>query len=76
MAPAFYLRTEKEVFQILEHFCANPEVVKLVSCSTQLTMKFTMLINVIVGILTFISMINTSSESLKQVKSIVYFSVF
>ena len=39
------------------------------SCSTQLSMLFIMLINVkmptIVGILTFISMINTTSERLK-----------
>ena len=45
------------------------KVIKLVSCSTQLSMKCIMLINVkmptIVGILTFISMINTTFESLK-----------
>ena len=43
------------------------------SCSTQLGMKFIMLMNVkmpttTVGILTFISMINTTSESLKARK--------
>ena len=47
----------------------GPEVIKLFSCSTQLSMKFILLINVkmptIVGILTFISMINTTYESLK-----------
>ena len=47
----------------------GPEVIKLFSYSTQLSMKFILLINVkmptIVGILTFISMINTSSERLK-----------
>ena len=41
---------------------AGPEVIKLISCSTQLSMKFILLINVkmptIVGILTFISRIN------------------
>ena len=41
-------------------------VIKLFSCSNQLSMKFILLINVkmptIVGILTFISMINTTSE--------------
>ena len=46
-----------------------PEVIKLFSCSTQLSMKFILLINVkmptIVGILTFISMINTASERFK-----------
>ena len=45
------------------------EVIKLFSCSTQLSTKLIMLINVkmptIVGILTFISMINTRSERLK-----------
>ena len=44
------------------------EVMKFNSCSTQLSMKFIMLINVKmptnVGILTFISMINTTSERL------------
>ena len=50
---------------------------KVFSCSTQLSMKFIMLINVkmatIVGILTFIRMINTTSESLK-VRSL-FFSI-
>ena len=45
------------------------EVIKLFSCSTQLSTKFILLINVkmstIVGILTFISMINAKSERLK-----------
>ena len=45
----------------------GPEVKKLTSCSTQLSTKFTLLINVkmstIVGILTFISRINTVFES-------------
>ena len=47
----------------------GPEVIKHFSFSTQLIMKFILLINVkmptIVGILTFISMINTTSERLK-----------
>ena len=49
----------------------NPgsEVIKLFSCSTQLSTKFILLINVkvptIIDILTFISMINTTSEILK-----------
>ena len=46
----------------------RPEVIKLFSYSTQLGTKFTLLINVkmptIVGILTFISMINTPPERL------------
>ena len=45
------------------------EFIKLFSYSTQLSTKFILLINVkmskIVGILTFISMINTTSERLK-----------
>ena len=45
------------------------KVIKLFSCSIQLSMKFIMLINVkmptIVGISTFINMINTTSERLK-----------
>ena len=43
----------------------RPKVIKLIPCSTQPSMKFIQLINVkmptIVGILTFISMINTTS---------------
>ena len=46
-----------------------PKVIKLFSCSTQLSTIFILLINVkmltIVGILTFIIMINTTSERLK-----------
>ena len=45
----------------------GPEVIKLFSYSTQLSMKFILLINVkmptIVSILTFINMINTTSAS-------------
>ena len=52
------------------------KVIKLFSCSTQLSTKFIMLINVkmptIVGILTFISMINTTSESLKASKVFIF----
>ena len=52
------------------------EVMKLSSCSTQLSMKFIMLMNVkmptIVGILTFISIINTTSESLKESKVFIF----
>ena len=48
---------------------SGPVVIKLFSCSTQLSTKFVLLINVkmptIVGILTFISRINTISERLK-----------
>ena len=49
---------------------SGPEVIKLFSYSTQLSTKFILLINVkmptIVGILTFISMINTTSGDLEQ----------
>ena len=57
-----------------KRFCqiklSGPEVIKLFSYSTQLSSKFILLINVkmptIVGILTFISMINTHLRDLKQ----------
>ena len=52
------------------------EIIKLFSCSTQLSMKFILLINV--GILTFISMINSTSERLKARNFFVcwYFSFY
>ena len=62
------------------------EVMTLSSCSTQLSMKLIMLINVkfimlinvkmptSVGILTFLSMINTISEGYKAKKSL-FFSI-
>ena len=57
------------LYQAINMLCSSPEVIKLFSCSTQLSMKFILLINVkmptIVGILTFISMINTTFERLK-----------
>ena len=59
--------TSKKVFSWCLSSC--PEVIKYFSYSTQMSMKFIILINVkmptIVGILTFISMINTTSDSLK-----------
>ena len=61
--------------------CPGPEVIKLFSYSTQLSTKFILLINVkmplIVGILTFISMINTS-ERLKASNLFIcwYFSSY
>ena len=60
----------------------GPEVIKLFSYLTQLSMKFILLINVkmptIVGILTFISMINTTSERLKARNFFIcrYFSFY
>ena len=59
-----------------------PEVTKLFSYSTQLSTKFILLINVkmakIVGILTFISVINIKSERLKSRNFFIcrYFSVY
>ena len=57
----------------------GPEVIKHFSCPTQLSTKFILLINVkmptIVGILSFISMINTTSERLKA-RDIVIFQQF
>ena len=60
----------------------GPVVLNLSSYSTQLSIKFTMLINVKmptnVGILTFISMINTTSERLKARNLFIclYFSFY
>ena len=56
------------------------EVMKPFSRSNQLSTKFILLINVkmptIVGIITFISIINTTSESLKVKKKSVVCSIF
>ena len=58
----------------------GPEVIKLFSCSTQLNIKFIMLINVkkptIVGILIFMSMINTTPEHLIARKVFIIFKHF
>ena len=59
-----------------------PDVMKKFPCSTQLSTNFILLINVkmptIVGILTFISMINTTYERLKATNFFVclYFSFY
>ena len=61
---------------------SGPEVIKLFPCSTQLSTKFNLLITVkmptIVGILTFISMINTTSERRKAINFFIcwYFSFY
>ena len=61
---------------------SGPEVIKLFPCSTQLSTKSILLINVkmptIVGILTFISMINTTSERLEAINffNCRYFSIY
>ena len=56
----------------------GPEVIKLFPCSTQLSMNFILLIDIkmptIVGILTFISRINTVSESFKG-RTIFFFLI-
>ena len=60
----------------------GPEVIKLLSCSTQLSTKFILLMNVkmptVVGILTFISMIVTTSERLEARSFFIcqYFSFY
>ena len=58
-----FLKVKTWLFKTRE---PGPEVIKLYSCSTQLSTKFILLIKVkmptIVGILTFISMINTSER--------------
>ena len=58
----------QDLAQVKLHAC--PTKPGLFSCSTRLSMNFILLINVqmptIVGILTFISMINTKTERLKQ----------
>ena len=55
---------------------SDTEVIKLFSCSSQLSMKIIMLMNVkipsIVGILTFTSMIKTTSESLKARNAFIF----
>ena len=57
----------------------RPRGYKTFSCSTQLSTKFILLINVkmptIIGILTFITMINTTYESLKA-RNFFHLSVF
>ena len=60
----------------------GPKFIKHFPCSTQLSTKFILLINVkmpiIVGILTFISMINTTLRDLKQETFFIcgYFSFY
>ena len=62
-----------------QHICLDipgPEAIKLFLCSTQLNIKFIMLINIkmptVVGILTFNSLINTTFESLKARKVFIF----
>ena len=71
----FGLHHKKTCFHCLQ---PGARVIKLFSCSTQMSMKFKVLINVKmptnVGILTFMSMINTISELKERKKK--YFSAF
>ena len=64
------IASDKKILNIMNTY--RPQGYKTFLCSTQLSMKFIMLINVkmptIVGILSFISTINTTSESLKAIK--------
>ena len=72
----FYFSKVNKVIHSLSllTFILGPNGYKI-SCSTQLSMKFIMLINVemptIVGISTYISRINTTSESLKARKVLI-----
>ena len=58
----------------------GPEVIKLFSCSTQLSMKFFLLINVkmptIVGILTFMSRKNSILGLTESEKRLNFFYIF
>ena len=71
-----------DVTVMLSQFRPGPEVIKLFPCSTQLSTKFILLINVemptIVGILTLISMINTTPERLNARNFFIcrYFSFY
>ena len=69
LSPDFFLKSETLSECQMVSIQTWPEVIKLFSCSTQLSTKFILLINVkmptIVGILTFMSMINATSERLK-----------
>ena len=69
-------------FNIVRSSRSDLEVTKLIPCSTQLNTKFIVLINVkmptiVVGILTFISIIKTTSERLKARNFLIcqYFSI-
>ena len=53
----------------------GPEVIKLFSCSTQLSTKCISAHEPYVGILTFISKTNTTSKSIKARKSLFFSSL-
>ena len=66
----------QRLYIIYKLMSACSKVIKLFSCSTQMSIKFIMLINVkmptIVGIFTFISMKNKTSECLKARKVVIF----
>ena len=70
------------LYIMVSYYNPGPVIIKLFSNSTQSSTKFILLINVkmptIVGILTFIDMINTTSERLKARNFLIcrYFSVY
>ena len=76
------LRYKLNVIFLIFSSKARLEVIILFPCSTQLSTKFILLINVkmptIVGILTFISMMNTTSKRLKARNFFIcrYFSFY
>ena len=75
-------RYKKTLSPWIAHPIPGPGVIKLFPCSTQLSMKFILLINVkmptLVGISTFMSMISTTSERLKAINFFIcrYFSFY
>ena len=77
----FYIGPRREKY-CLRDLRRGPEVIKPFSCSTQLSKKFILLINVkmptIFGISTFISKVNTTTERLKQETFFIcrYFSLY
>ena len=80
--PVYLVREQQKYISDGTLVQSGPKVIKLFSCSTQLSMKFILLINVkmptIVGILTFISMIITTSKSWKARNVFIFkhFSIY
>ena len=75
-----YVTIRSNVLPCFNH--PGPKVIKLFPCSTQLSLKFILLLNVkmptIVGIVSFSSMINTISERLEAINFFIcrYFSFY
>ena len=74
----FFKNFFQELYQSVKRFGSRSgsEVIKLFSCSTQLSTKFILLINVkmptFFGILTFVCRINTTLESLEARKIFIF----